>query len=94
MFEQSLLIDHTGARKTATFVASLTAQILAAGVLLVAPLFYHEVLPMLHLPEIVPVLARYLARPNRRSPSRSRLARSERPRLAWSPFLAAHRDPH
>jgi len=56
MFEQSLLIDHTGARKTATFAASLTAQILIAGVLLVAPLFYHEVLPALRMPEIVPVL--------------------------------------
>jgi len=41
MFEQSLLVDYTGARKTATFAASLTAQILVAGVLLVAPLFYH-----------------------------------------------------
>ena len=56
MFEQSLLIDHAGARKTATFAASLTAQILVAGVLLVAPLFYHEVLPALRMPEIVPVL--------------------------------------
>jgi periplasmic protein TonB len=63
MFEQSLLIDHAGARKTATFAASLTAQILVAGVLLVAPLFYHEVLPasLIHMtmPEIVPVLARW-----------------------------------
>lgn len=57
MFEQSLLIDHTGARKTATFAVSFTAQILAAGVLLVAPLFYHEVLPALRAPELVPVLA-------------------------------------
>ena len=61
MFEQSLLIDHTGPRKTATFAASLTAQILVAGVLLVAPLLYHEVLPALRVPEIVPVLA--LSRP-------------------------------
>jgi protein TonB len=56
MFEQSLLIDHTGGRKTATFAASLTAQILVAGVLVVAPLFYHEVLPVLRAPEMVPVL--------------------------------------
>jgi protein TonB len=59
MFEQSLLIDHSGSRKTATFAASLTAQIVVAGVLLVAPLFYHEVLPALRVPEIVPVLARW-----------------------------------
>jgi protein TonB len=57
MFEQSLLIDHTGARKTATFAASLTAQILVAGVLLVAPLFYHEVLPAFREPAIMPLLA-------------------------------------
>jgi TonB family protein len=55
MFEQSLLIDHAGGRKTATFAASLTAQILVAGVLVVAPLFYHEMLPALRVPEIVPV---------------------------------------
>jgi periplasmic protein TonB len=53
MFEQSLLIDHSGPRKTATFAVSLTAQILVAGVLLVAPLFYHEVLPALRMPATV-----------------------------------------
>jgi protein TonB len=56
MFEQSLLIDHAGGRKTATFAASLTAQMLVAGVLLLAPLFYHEVLPAFRVPEIPPVL--------------------------------------
>lgn len=56
MFEQSLLIDHGGTRKTATFALSLTAQILVAGVLLVTPLFYHELLPVLHFPEPVPVV--------------------------------------
>ena len=59
MFEQSLLIDHAGTRKTATFAASLTAQILVAGVLITAPLFYSEVLPILRVPEIVPVLSRW-----------------------------------
>jgi protein TonB len=63
MFEQSLLIDHSGTRKTATFAVSLTAQILVAGVLLVAPLLYHEVLPasLMHvtMPDFVPVLARW-----------------------------------
>jgi periplasmic protein TonB len=56
MFEQSLLVDHSGTRRTATFAASLTAQILVAGVLLIAPLFYREVLPALRTPEIAPVL--------------------------------------
>jgi protein TonB len=59
MFEQSLLMDHGGARKTATFAASLTAQILVGGVLVLAPLFYHEVLPVFRVPEIVPVLTRW-----------------------------------
>jgi protein TonB len=60
MFEQSLLVDHSGTRRTATFAASLTAQILVVGVLLVVPLFYHEVLPasLMHvtMPQIVPGL--------------------------------------
>jgi protein TonB len=56
MFEQSLLLDHSGGRKTATFAASLTAQLLVAGVLLIAPLLYHDVLPALRMPEIAPVL--------------------------------------
>jgi periplasmic protein TonB len=59
MFEQSLLVDPSGSRKTATFAASLTAQILVAGVLLVTPLLYHDVLPALRVPEIVPVMARW-----------------------------------
>jgi protein TonB len=56
MFEQSLLIDHAGPRRTTTFAASLTAQILVAGVLLVAPLFYHQVLPALRVSEIMPLV--------------------------------------
>ena len=57
MFEQSLLTSPAGTRKTATFAASLTAQILVAGVLVVAPLFYHEMLPALRVPDIVPVVS-------------------------------------
>ena len=56
MFEQSILIDHGGSRKSASFAVSLTAQILLAGVLLVAPLFYHEALPVLRLPDRIDVL--------------------------------------
>jgi protein TonB len=57
MFEQSLLIDHTGARKTATLAVSFTAQIFVAGVLLVVPLLYHEVLPALREPAMMPMLS-------------------------------------
>jgi protein TonB len=56
MFEQSLLTNPAGTRKTATFAASLTAQIAAAGVLVVAPLFYHDVLPAWHMPDAIGVL--------------------------------------
>ena len=56
MFEQSLLTHPAGTRKTATFAASLTAQILVAGVLVVAPLFYHDVLPAFRVPSYVPTL--------------------------------------
>jgi protein TonB len=58
MFEQSILIDHTGARKTGAFAASLTAQILLGGVLLLAPLIYQEALPIVRFSTLVamPVL--------------------------------------
>src|SRR5207244_1126516 len=42
--------------KTATFAASLTAQILVAGVLVVAPLLYHDALPAFRVPAYVPTL--------------------------------------
>jgi protein TonB len=71
MFEQSLLLDHGGGRKTATFAISLTAQILVAGVLLVAPLLYHEVLPALRMPEIAPVLTMWRPPEARVAESRS-----------------------
>jgi hypothetical protein len=47
MFEQSILVDQSGARKTGAFAASLTAQILLGGVLVVVPLIWHEALPLL-----------------------------------------------
>ena len=56
MFEQSLLANPAGTRKTATFAASLTAQIAVAGVLVVGPLFYHDVLPAWHMPVPIGVL--------------------------------------
>src|SRR5438105_412557 len=49
MFEQSLLPAHDGGRKSSFFAASLTAQFLAAGVLILVPLFYNEVLPAIRL---------------------------------------------
>ena len=60
MFEQSILNDHTGARKTGVFAASLMAQIALTGVLLLAPLIYQDVLPKVHLSEIVSMPVRPL----------------------------------
>jgi periplasmic protein TonB len=46
MFEQSLLLNDSMARKSSAFAASLSAQILFAGVLTLIPLTYQEVLPL------------------------------------------------
>jgi protein TonB len=45
MFDQSLLLDRGGTRKASAVAASFVAQMLAAGVLLIAPLLYREALP-------------------------------------------------
>jgi protein TonB len=44
MFDQSLLLDHGGSRKAGALATSFVAQMLAAGVLLVAPFLFHETL--------------------------------------------------
>lgn len=46
MFEQSLLLNDSMARKSGAFAASLSAQILFTGVLILVPLAYQEVLPI------------------------------------------------
>jgi protein TonB len=45
MFEQSLLLDHAGAKKTGALAASLTAQTLFVAVLIALPLIYSDRLP-------------------------------------------------
>jgi protein TonB len=45
MFEQSIVLEHAGARRAGALATSLMAQIAAAGVLIIAPLLYNEVLP-------------------------------------------------
>jgi protein TonB len=45
MFEQSMLLDHTAGNKTGALAASLTAQTLAIGVLILIPLIYNDRLP-------------------------------------------------
>jgi len=58
MFEQSLLLNDSMARKSGAFAASLSAQILFAGVLILMPLAYQEVMPLvkLSIPLVRPVV--------------------------------------
>jgi protein TonB len=58
MFEQSLLLDDSVAKKSGAFAASLSAQILFTGVLILIPLAYQEVIPLVRLsiPIAAPVL--------------------------------------
>ncbi len=44
MFEQSLILNDSMAKKSGAFAASLSAQILFTGVLVLMPLTYQEVL--------------------------------------------------
>ncbi len=59
MFEQSLLVNDSMTRKSGAFAASLSAQILFTGVLILIPLAYQEVMPLvkLSMPLVGPVLA-------------------------------------
>jgi len=54
MFEQSIVLEHTGARRAGALATSLMAQIAAAGVLIIAPLLYNEVLPSLRPLSVLP----------------------------------------
>jgi len=54
MFEQTFLTQPPATQKTGALFLSLAAQILICGVLIIAPLVFTDVLPMLHIakPEI------------------------------------------
>ena len=52
MFEQSILPDSTAAQNKSALAASFSAQLLAAGVLVVVPLLTHEVLPAFRVPAV------------------------------------------
>ena len=58
MFEQSLLVNDSMARKSGAFAASLSAQILFTGVLILTPLTYQQMVPLVKqtIPLAVPVL--------------------------------------
>jgi protein TonB len=55
MFDQSILLDAPATRKPVALFASFSAQIAAVGVLLLVPLLYHDVLPEVKLPMLLPV---------------------------------------
>ncbi len=55
MFDQSILLDAPAGRKTGALFASFSAQIAAVGVLLLVPLLYHDVLPDVKLPMLLPL---------------------------------------
>jgi periplasmic protein TonB len=55
MFDQSFLLDAPAGRKPAALFASFSAQIAAVGVLLLVPLLYHDVLPDVKLPMLLPL---------------------------------------
>jgi protein TonB len=54
MFEQSIVLENAGARRAGALATSLMAQIAAAGVLIIAPLLYNEVLPSLRPLSVLP----------------------------------------
>ena len=56
MFEQSLLCNEPGTKKTAAFAASLSAQIALTGVCILVPLIYQEGLPMVRQVMSLPVV--------------------------------------
>ncbi len=55
MFDQSILLDAPAGRKPVALFASFSAQIAAVGVLLLVPLLYHDVLPEVKLPMLLPL---------------------------------------
>ena len=82
MFEQSLLAQHGGSRKTGALFASLTAQIAAAGVLVLIPLAYNEVLPVLRMSYPLPIPTMHL-RPAPPVQHATPAHTSERPALTY-----------
>ncbi len=79
MFEQSLLLNDSMARKSGAFAASLSAQILFTGVLILVPLAYQEVLPIVK--QAVPLAGPILTPPPPELPAQPQQQSSALPRL-------------
>jgi protein TonB len=69
MFEQSIVLEHAGARRAGALATSLMAQIAAAGVLIIAPLLYNEVLPSWRPLSVLPPYRLLEPQPDRIPPS-------------------------
>jgi protein TonB len=108
MFEQSLLLNDSMARKSGALAASLSAQILFTGVLVLIPLAYQEVLPIVKqsIPLAVPILTppppelpaqqqpvESSALPRLRAPSRPFIAPKTPPNASARPFVEALDSP-
>ena len=63
MFEQSILLDGDTGKRTSALFASISAQIVAVGVLLLIPLIYTERLPVARLPFTLPMPVSQPAQP-------------------------------
>jgi protein TonB len=85
MFDQSILLDASAGRKPVALFASFSAQIAAVGVLLLVPLLYHDVLPDVKLPMLLPLAFSPSAPPPEHTTAKS-AARSTRPSILHTPF--------
>jgi protein TonB len=87
MFEQSIVLQSHPGRKAGALFASLAAQILAVGVLILVPLLYTEMLPLFR--PAIPLTPPSLSRPEIHDPVRTRSA-SRSTSISLSPTRIFH----
>jgi protein TonB len=85
MFEQSILVGQPASRKIARLFASMSVQIVAAGVLFLIPLIYMETLPMAKLPFVLPLRASQPEQPQPIDATKP-VSRAVRPNVFRVPF--------
>ena len=85
MFEQSILLDGPTGRKAGAFFISFTAQIAAAGVLILVPLIYSNVLPRVRIstPALIPLSEPPPIEQVRTSSAPAAIARPDGPRRVF-----------
>lgn len=85
MFDHAILLDAPASRKPVALFASFSAQIAAVGVLLLVPLLYHDVLPEVKLPMLLPVALAPPVPPTEHKTVKS-AAHATRPSVFRTPF--------